>query len=152
MASVRAQWVRYYAECEMNFQTGQRTVGSADMDRYFIMCGGPYTAHDHSSSWCGIFATYVMRQAGVDVCWKMSKGIQLGSNVELIMGNSGLDQGDVVWATPNHYFIIMWPPGDSGVPWAIHGNYGGAGANHVMFYGFHPKYPVSSIKQYYRAK
>ena len=149
MASLRAQWVRYRAESYAKWQK-DTFLGDEEMDEIFRGCGGPYTRHDHTSSWCGIFATHLLRLEKGEVYWPIGGPIKIyGSNIVRIDDHHGLDEGDVAWA-PNHYFIIVMPPGDSGVPLAIHGNYAHAGPVHQIFYGHYAKFPVSSIKCYWR--
>src|SRR4051794_40494605 len=51
-----------------------RVPSKGELDAYFkdSLAGGGY---DPSSHWCGIFATYLLRRAGVRCHWVMSKGI-----------------------------------------------------------------------------
>jgi hypothetical protein len=91
-----------------------------DMDAYFMQAwGGTYASASKStkSLWCGIFAVYVLRQAGVKVHWgPMSTkaggwGIVTdayeSSQVRIVNGHSGVQPGDIGYVSAyNHHFII----------------------------------------------
>lgn len=66
--------------------------------------------------WCGIFATWVLRQAGVQVKWINIKGIteQSSGQVAKEFGGKSIQPGDVcVIAKNSHHFIITDVTGNS---------------------------------------
>ena len=90
-----------------------------DMDAYFMQAWGAYASASKStkSLWCGIFAVYVLRQAGLKVHWgPMSTkaggwGIVTdayeSSQVRIVNGHSGVQPGDIGYVSAyNHHFII----------------------------------------------
>lgn len=109
-----------------------RVPTKAELDVYFkeSLAGGGY---DPSAHWCGIFATYLLRKAGVRCHWVMSKGItddSNGADYEVATDSEaqqGLQPGDVVIREPQHHHIIVMEPVASGVIPCVEGNAGGIG-------------------------
>ncbi len=109
-----------------------RVPSKADLDRYFKGCGGNYRGYDTGSHWCGIFATYLMKLAGVNCHWVMGKGIQDDSNgadLEVILdgvtARKDIIVGDILVREPNHHHIIALDGPKSGSIRCIEGNAGG---------------------------
>jgi hypothetical protein len=107
-----------------------RVPSKAELDTYFkdSLAGGGY---DPSSHWCGIFAAYLLRKAGVRCYWLMSKGItdeSDGADLEIASdaeARQGLQIGDVLIREPQHHHIIVMEPVTSGVIPCVEGNAGG---------------------------
>jgi hypothetical protein len=134
-----------FALAEMQGQVKRKPTPD-DLKRYFTGCGGPWTAFDNNTSWCGIFATYVLRRANLHVSWRMGHGIDGMTRVD---GNEGLSIGDVAvrGAANNHHFIVL-DDTPSGIIDAVEGNYGGVG-NPWLHHGHNPKNNLSSVIYYY---
>lgn len=79
-------------------------------------------------SWCGIFATYVLRCCGIPVKWKMGVGIApLKPYLEIMSGLTDADKivpGDIcVKGTNQHHFIVADRAGDTLI--SVDGNLSG---------------------------
>ena len=55
----------------------------------------PQPSKPSGVSWCGIFATWVLRKAGVHAFWQVGVGIT-GPKVVQVAGNEGYQRGDVL--------------------------------------------------------
>ncbi|HMD42901.1 MAG TPA: hypothetical protein VKH45_07500 [Candidatus Acidoferrum sp.] len=56
---------------------------------------------------CGIFACYVLRQAGVDVRWTLLGGNMVGDGVTKLLGYQNIVPGDVaIINRASHHFIV----------------------------------------------
>ena len=69
-------------------------------------------------SWCGIFATYVLRGCGIPVKWRKGVGITpLPPHLQIMAGLSDADKivpGDIcVKGTNQHHFIVIGRSGDT---------------------------------------
>lgn len=151
--SYKFEFVMKYAKAELRGMK-QRVPSRADLNRYFVGCGGPYWGYEPSVSWCGIFACYILRKAGLAVKWKMGRGIQDlsgGQDLKLIHGREGLAMGDVaVRGSGSHHFILLENPSEGQtVAYAVDGNAAGAG-NPLLFCGYNPRDALSGVRFYYR--
>lgn len=56
--------------------------------------------------WCGVFACYILRQAGLNtVRWTLYGGKM--KNIQLVWGSSGMQRGDVaIIKSADHHFIV----------------------------------------------
>jgi hypothetical protein len=107
-----------------------------DMDTYFMQAMGlPYAKVSKAtkSLWCGIFAVYVLRQAGVMVHWgpMATKAGGWGivtdayqsAQVSIVNGHSGAQPGDIGYVSShNHHFIITAVDEDFNYTECIDGN------------------------------
>ena len=150
--SYEFEFVVRYAIEELNGRRPTRRPSSEDLHRYFTQCGASYPGFDDTMAWCGIFATYILRKAGVKVRWaRRIEDLSGGQQVKDIVGHEGMGPGDVAVrgaAGQNHHFIVLETP-KNGVIRSVDGNYGGVG-NPVLFCGHHWKNTVSSVDHYYR--
>lgn len=91
---------------------------------YGVKVGGQ-TKH-----WCGIFAVYVWREAGLTAPrWNLSNGQIL--NAKKIWGHKGIQRGDIaVVKEHSHHFIIMDVDEESGTVDSVDGN---AGNQYIKF-------------------
>lgn len=55
----------------------------------------PQKSKPSGASWCGIFAAWVLRKAGLHVFWEVGMGIS-GPKVVKVPGNQGFARGDVL--------------------------------------------------------
>ncbi len=156
--------VVYYAlsEFDMGLHGGSITAtGSgytrkpsrAELDKYFKASGGFPQGFDKTVHWCGLFATYVLRKAGVGVVWQHGKIVDLsgGKDITLVSGSKGIGPGDVAvrdMNTANHHFIVLAEPVKGAIT-SVDGNYGDI-KNPMLFYGRHWKNSVSAVNFYYR--
>lgn len=137
----------------------KRQPTQEELNAYFAGCGGPWKKADTTTSWCGIFATYLLRKAGAKVRWVMSRGIynltgnensEGDMNVYYISGNKGITIGDIaVRDKSNHHFIVLNPPDEEDIFECVEGNYGGVG-NPWLHQGKNDKNKVSRVNYYYR--
>lgn len=141
-------------------QAKQRRPSVNELNKYFIECNGPWKGYDPTTHWCGIFATYLLRKAGANVKWVMSRGIhnQTGDenstgeiHTKYYEGNNGIMVGDIcVRGKGQHHFIIIGPPDESGVfEHCIEGNYGGV-TNPLLHQGKRHKNNKNVVNYYYR--
>lgn len=74
-------------------------------------------------SWCGIFATWVLIQAGLNVRWIVGQGI-VGSKVKRIGGNKGVTEGDIVVMQGEevHHCIVSKLPTQANYMETVNGN------------------------------
>jgi hypothetical protein len=115
----------------------------------------PQPSKESGVSWCGIFATWVLRKAGLGVYWKTGVGIS-GSQVVTVAGKEGYQRGDVL------VFTGTLADGMAGVHHAIfvdedHKIYGGNGSirtingnSDYQSITVHSKFYPSQIWYYYR--
>lgn len=68
-------------------------------------------------SWCGIFATWVLQQAGLPVRWRRFSGV---IGVPKISGSAGMQPGDIAVQTNTHHFIVTGIQGNQVM--SINGN------------------------------
>lgn len=137
----------------------KRQPTRSELDKYFSECGGIWKKADTTTSWCGIFATYLLRKAGAKVLWSIGYGIhnQTGNEnpegeifVQYVKGNQGITLGDIaVRGSGNHHFIVVGSPDSNGVFDCVEGNYGGIG-DPWLHYGKNYKNNISAVKHYYR--
>ena len=109
-----------------------RIPTKSELDNYFrTSLAGP--AFDSTAHWCGIFATYLLKKAGVRCHWVMCDGITDDSNGVDLETASGPDAqkdlkiGDVVVREPEHHHIIVLEPVTAGAIRCVEGNAGGVG-------------------------
>lgn len=109
----------------------------------------PQLSKPSGVSWCGIFATWVIRKAGLeDTKWVVGKGI-VGSKVKTVMGNTGFSVGDVVVLSGGevHHAIVAEMPddylGDNSLK-TINGN---SGAQSIEI---HRKFSTKQVAYYYK--
>lgn len=109
----------------------------------------PQLSKPSGVSWCGIFATWVLRKAGMhDVKWVVGSGI-VGSKVKTVMGNVGFTVGDVVvfrGAEVHHAIVSEMPSyycGDNSLQ-TINGNSGPQSIE------IHRKYSAKNVGYYYK--
>lgn len=104
---------------------------------------------DSGVSWCGIFATWVLKKANLNVYWSSATGIT-GSHVKQIFANEGYQPGDVLIfrGETNHHAIFVAEN---------HRIYGGDGSldtinGNSSFQSIerHSRYLPSQIQGYYR--
>lgn len=100
-------------------------------------------------SWCGIFATWVLRKAGLhDTQWVVGAGIR-GSKVRTVMDTKGFNVGDVIvinGAEVHHAIVAEMPDyylGDTSMK-TINGN---SGAQSIEV---HRKYSAKQVGYYYQ--
>jgi hypothetical protein len=100
-------------------------------------------------SWCGIFATWVLKKAGLtDAQWVVNKGI-VSSKVRLVIQTTGFTVGDVVvfrGAEVHHSIVSEMPAyycGDDTLQ-TINGN---SGAQSIEM---HRKYRAQNVAYYYK--
>lgn len=100
-------------------------------------------------SWCGIFATWVLKKAGIaDAMWVVNKGIVSGK-VKIVYGADGFDVGDVVvfkGAEVHHAIVSEMPSyycGDDSIQ-TINGN---SGAQSIEV---HRKYLAKNVAYYFK--
>jgi hypothetical protein len=109
-----------------------------DMDFYFQTAWHyPYSsASSHTKShWCGIWATYILIQAGINASWgPISGGYGVSSKqVKRHNGNSGLQPGDIGYCryingkVADHHFLVIDVVEDYDYVECIDGNAGGTG-------------------------
>ena len=151
--SYNFEFVMRYAQDELH-GLKERVPSTADLNRYFVGCGGGYAGYDPTMSWCGIFACYILRKAGLNVKWKKYRGIEDlsgGSDLKAIWGREGLALGDVaVRGTGDHHFILLETPSEGqSVVRAVDGNARGPG-DPLLFCGYNPRNALSGVKYYYR--
>lgn len=130
----------------------KRKPSQAELDKYFSECGGPWEKADNITSWCGIFATYLLRKSGAEVKWVMGQGIHNESNsyVQRINSNEGICLGDIaVRGSHIHHFIVTNSPDENGTFNCVEGNYGGVG-NPWLHHGKNYKNNIRSVDYYYR--
>jgi hypothetical protein len=142
--------IEWCAKSEMLSDYEYHRPTPMQLTNYFTGCGGSYNGYKPTLSWCGIFATYILRQAGIRVQWQSHIVIVSPYDLELVYSREGMDIGDVA-VSNNHYFIVMEKVAykQPVPPLAVHGNYGGVG-NPQMYYGRHWGHPLSSVQCYYR--
>jgi hypothetical protein len=109
-----------------------RVPSKSELDNYFkTSLAGP--AFDPTVHWCGIFATYLLKKAGVRCHWAMGDGITDDSNGQDLEttdspnAQKDLQIGDVVVREPQHHHIIVLEPVDAGTIRCVEGNAGGVG-------------------------
>lgn len=109
----------------------------------------PQPSKPSGVSWCGIFATWVLKKAGLtDAAWVVRKGI-VGSRVKLVTIPTGFDVGDVVvfrGAEVHHAIVSEMPAyycGDDSIQ-TINGNSGPQAIE------VHRKYRAKDIAYYYK--
>lgn len=143
--------VRYAVE-ELKGQRPTRRPSLEELNRYCTGCGDSYAGFDNTLHWCGIFATYILRKAGVRVRWaRKIVDDSGGQDIKIVWGREGMGPGDVAvrdWRNVNHHFIVLDSP-KSGVIWSVDGNHGGVG-NPLLFCGRHGKNTVAAVDYYYR--
>lgn len=109
----------------------------------------PQPSKPSGVSWCGIFATWVLKKAGItDATWVVGKGIVSG-RVRLVMGGSGFDVGDVVVLKGGeiHHAIVSEMPTyycDDDSLQTINGN---SGAQSIEV---HRKWLAKNVGYYYK--
>jgi len=103
-----------------------------ELDKYFRESeAGP--AFDPTVHWCGIFATYLLKKAGVRCHWVRSVGItndEGASDLETANppeAQLDLRIGDVLIREPEHHHIIVLEPVSVGAIRCVEGNAGGLG-------------------------
>ncbi|HEY0706125.1 MAG TPA: hypothetical protein VGG33_04975 [Polyangia bacterium] len=71
--------------------------------------GGGVKVGGQVKHWCGVFATSVLADCGLDVKWTLLGGkIRPSSDVTLIWTNQGMQPGDIALiAQAQHHFIIV---------------------------------------------
>jgi hypothetical protein len=98
-------------------------------------------------SWCGIFATWVWRQAGLNVRWVNGQGI-VGSNVKRVFGNKGFSIGDVVILNSqevHHCLVSALPnPGSDSIE-TVNGN-----SRHDQRIETHNRWLARNVAYYYK--
>jgi len=151
--SYKFEFVMRYAKEELHGMQ-KRVPSRADLDRYFINCGGGYSGYDPTVSWCGIFACYIMRKAGLRVKWKRYKGIEDlsgGTDMKAIWGREGIALGDVaVRGSGQHHFILLETPAkDQRVVYAADGNAMGK-YNPMLACGRDGRNILPEVTYYYR--
>ncbi len=138
----------------------QRRPSNQELDNYFAQCGGTWKRNDHVTHWCGIFVTYLLRNAGANVKWKMGHGIRNqsesenpggGVDLQYVLGNNGIMPGDIcVRGNGQHHFIIIGEPDIHGTfEYCIEGNYGGLG-NPLLHQGKRAENNQGDVNYYYR--
>jgi hypothetical protein len=107
----------YIANQELGGADNRDIQDVKELDKYFKETGkSPYGA-DKETSWCGIFACWVLWKAGVGVSWGINQNNSFGiispagGQVELVDPKSnkgeGIRPGDVgVIVHRNHHFIV----------------------------------------------
>lgn len=114
-----ASVISYIADWELWGQAA-RQCSTADINRY---CQSAFGGNwDGTRSWCGIFATHVLRLSGLQVRWGLLAGKNagwglVGPHQQLIPGADGITAGDVVVIKPEinpwrHYCIVVRTSGD----------------------------------------
>jgi len=138
--------------------TKHRYVSQTELNQYFSECGGIWKQADRTTSWCGIFATYLLRKAGAQVKWEVARGIfnhptdiyEPTNFIQRINGNAGLSVGDIaVRGKSNHHFIVLDPPDAAGNINCIEGNYGGV-TSPELHQGPRVKNNLSGVYMYYK--
>lgn len=117
------------AIAEMRGERPLRVPSESELDNYFTGCGSAFTQYDRTVSWCGIFATYILRKTGLRVKWRIGKGIENEPgcfDIQFVRGNAGVSTGDIaVRGTGYHHFILLEQPANQGAILAVDGNAGG---------------------------
>ena len=73
--------------------------------------------------WCGIFACYVLREAGVDVRWTLHGGKMVGAGITKLPGFKNIVLGDVaIIYAASHHFIVFDIDYDSNTLQSVDGN------------------------------
>jgi len=161
-------WVVYHALSEFDMArhgSSIKTEGGGytrepsleEMDKYFKGSGG-FSGYSGNKgvSWCGVFATYILRKVCTGVAWKGGKLVDLspgGKNLKIVYGGAGLQAGDVAVrdsksSVGNHHFIVLGAPTGEQIT-TVDGNYGGVNVRR-LFYGNHAKNKVGAVDGYYR--
>ncbi len=109
----------------------------------------PQPSKPSGVSWCGIFATWVFKKAGLsDAAWIVGRGI-VSSRVKLVMSPNGFSEGDVVVLRGDevHHAIVSEMPsyycGDDSLQ-TINGN---SGAQSIEV---HRKFKAKNVAYYYK--
>ncbi|HEX3695774.1 MAG TPA: hypothetical protein VH374_10325 [Polyangia bacterium] len=92
------------------FQTAGTEVAPTGAEAKEAMgYGGGVKVQGHAKQWCGIFATCVLRECGLDASWTLMGGkMRPSSDVKLVWGNQGMQPGDVALiASASHHFIVV---------------------------------------------
>jgi hypothetical protein len=104
---------------DWNIQNGVN-LAALKQGKWMRKDGQPGGTNDPSlgTSWCGIFATYVLRLCGVPVKWRAFYGITpLEPHLKKLFGFgnwSSIGRGDIcVKGSNNHHFIVYERRGDS---------------------------------------
>jgi len=105
-----------------------RIPSKTELNNYFIEAGllGGY---DPKAHWCGIFQTYLLKKAGIQCHWVISKGIKIEDvSKQEIEESSGpaamkdLAPGDIVVVKHHGHHIMVLEPTKSGSIKCIEGN------------------------------
>jgi len=98
-----------WAKWDMNYEDYYEPT-KEELDSYFKTTGASQYGYSKKIQWCGIWACYILRRAGLNVRWLSAKGIQnvTGKQVTLVSGGQGLRPGDVAVVNNGyvHHFII----------------------------------------------
>jgi hypothetical protein len=104
-----------------------RRPSSDELDNYCI--GAGLRKYEPTGHWCGIFQTYLMKKAGINCHWVISKGIKIeaASKHEIqedVMPAAGKDLalGDILIVQHNDHHIMVLEPTRSGYIPSIEGN------------------------------
>ncbi len=107
----------YIANQELGGEDNRDISDIHELDKYFKDTGKSVYGADKTTSWCGIFACWVLKQAGVQVYWGINQfnsfGIvsSAGGQVELVdpkkNSGRGIRPGDIgVILHRNHHFVV----------------------------------------------
>jgi len=106
----------------------------SELDKYFIGSGKSPSGADATTSWCGIFSCWVLRQAGLQVTWGINQFNSYGivalcpGQIELVDAKKekgkGIMPGDIgVIEHRIHHFVVEYAYMNEEVMTTISGNY-----------------------------
>jgi hypothetical protein len=150
--------IRYIANQELGSGNARYLDNYHDLDKYFKETGKSQYGADQTTSWCGLFSCWVLKQAGVQVKWGINQFnsygiVNLGSSqVELVDASTdkgkGIRPGDVgVIKHRIHHFIVEYAYENCEALVTIDGNYLGRKSDCIQRSYEHTR---SGLWYYYR--